>query len=581
MRASRSFEPCMSRILITSALPGVNGVKHLGNLVGSMLPADVYARFQRSRGHEVLAICGTDDHGTPAELAAAGAGQDVMTYCEEQHRIQHDLGRGFGLSWDLFGRTSSPRNAELTHHFAAALEANGLIEERLDRMIYSLADKRFLPDRYVEGTCPICSFRPARGDQCDNCGSLLDPVDLIEPYSVISGSTDLEMRETRHLYLLQSQLQPDIRAWVDTHADWPPLALSIANKHLDEGLIDRGITRDLAWGFPVLKDGLPRPGFEDKVYYVWFDAPIGYIGITREWADAEGADWERWWRTDKGAAEVRYVEFMGKDNVAFHTVNFPATILGAQEPWKLVDTLKAFNWLNWYGDKFSTSNKRGVFMDQALELQPADCWRWYLIANVPENSDTVFTWEQFQSAVNRDLADVLGNFVNRIMKFAETRFDGVVPEGGAPGSLEEKLFADVSARLADITAQFEAIEIRKVAQGMRALWVLGNEYLQEAAPWTAIKADRERAAVIVRTALNLVDLFARVSAPVIPFTAEKMLEAVGEPYPPSWPSPDAAAELSRLEPGRPIRTPEVLFAKVEDAQIAEWTERFGGVGQPG
>ncbi len=577
MRGLRIFEPSMSRILITSALPGVNGVKHLGNLVGSMLPADVYARFQRARGHEVLAICGTDDHGTPAELAATAAGQDVLTYCDEQHRLQHDLGRGFGLSWDLFGRTSSPRNAELTHHFAAVLEANGLIEERLDKMIYSLTDKRFLPDRYVEGTCPVCGFRPARGDQCDNCGSLLDPVDLIDPYSVISGSTELEMRETRHLYLLQSKLQANIRAWVDTHGDWPPLALSIANKHLDEGLIDRGITRDLAWGFPVLKDGLPRPGFEDKVYYVWFDAPIGYIGITREWADAEGGDWERWWRTDKGADAVRYVEFMGKDNVAFHSVNFPATILGAQEPWKLVDTLKAFNWLNWYGDKFSTSNKRGVFMDQALALQPADCWRWYLIANVPENADTSFTWALFQSAVNRDLADVLGNFVNRIMKFAETRFEGVVPEGGEPGPLEHKLHADLAARLEDITAQFEAIEIRKTAQGLRALWVLGNEYLQEAAPWTAIKTDRDRAAVIVRTALNLVGLFARVSAPVIPFSAEIIAEAVGEAYPPAWPSLDIAAELARIEPGRPIRTPPVLFAKIEDAQIAEWTERFAGV----
>ena len=443
-------------------------------------------------------------------------------------------------------------------------------------MIYSLADKRFLPDRYVEGTCPICGFRPARGDQCDNCGSLLDPVDLIDPYSVISGSRDLEMRETRHLYMLQSKLQSNIQAWVDTHLDWPALALSIANKHLDEGLIDRGITRDLAWGFPVLKDGLPRPGFEAKVYYVWFDAPIGYIGITREWADAEGGDWERWWRTDKGAEDVRYVEFMGKDNVAFHTVNFPATILGAGEPWKLVDTMKAYNWLNWYGSQVSTSRRRGVFMDQALELQPADCWRWDLIANSPEHSDTSFTWELFQSAVNRDLADVLGNFVNRIMKFAETRFDSVVPAGGEPGPLEQKLYADVSARLEDITAQFEAIEIRKMAQGLRALWVLGNEYLQEAAPWTAIKTDPDRAAVIVRTGINLVGLFARVSAPVIPFSAEKIAEAIGEPYPPTWPSLDAAAELARIEPGRPIRTPEVLFAKIEDAQVAEWTERFAG-----
>ena len=267
---------------------------------------------------------------------------------------------------------------------------------------------------------------------------------------------------------------------------------------------------------------------------------------------------------------------MGKDNVAFHTVSFPATIIGSKEPWKLVDTLKAFNWLNWYGDKFSTSQKRGVFMDTALELLPPDTWRWYLTANAPEGSDTAFTWEQFQSAVNRDLADVLGNFVNRIIKFAETRFDGVVPEGGEPGPLEQKLFADVSAKLGEVTQLFEAMEMRKAAQELRALWVLGNEYLTEAAPWTAIKTDPARAGVIVRTGLNLVGLFARASAPIIPFTAEIVATAVGEPWPGAWPSADGASELSRIEAGRPVKAPEVLFKKLEDAQIAEWRERFGG-----
>ncbi len=394
-------------------------------------------------------ICGTDDHGTPAELAAAEAGLDIFTYCDRQHRIQYDQGIAFGLSWDFWGRTSSRQNGELVHHFAAALEKNGLIEERVDKMVYSPADQRFLPDRYVEGTCPICGYRPARGDQCDNCGSLLDPVDLIDPYSVISGSTDLEVRDTRHLYQLHSRMADRIRAWTDAKTEWPPLARAIAYKHLDEGLIDRGITRDLSWGFPVLKDGLPRPGFEDKVYYVWFDDVIGYIGITREWADAEGVDWERWWRLDKGADDVRYVQFMGKDNVPFHSAYFPSTILGSEEPWKTVDLLKAFNWLNWYGGKFSTSQKRGVFMDQALEVASADVWRWYLTANSPEGSDTSFTWEQFQAAANRDLADVLGNFVNRILKFCESRFDGVVPAGGAPGEIEQRLFAQVSEKLAE------------------------------------------------------------------------------------------------------------------------------------
>ena len=567
----------MARILITSALPYINGVKHLGNLAGSMLPADVYARFQRARGNETLYICATDEHGTPAELAAAAAGQDVATYCAEQHILQRDVAAAFGLSWDWFGRSSSPQNRILTQHFAEVLEANGLIEERLDQMVYSIDDKRFLPDRYIEGTCPHCGFEKARGDQCDNCGNLLDPTDLKDPYSVISGSRNLEVRDTRHLYLLQTKMADKIRAWVDSHVDWPMLAQSIAYKHLDEGLIDRGITRDLAWGVPVVKDGGPRPGMEVKVFYVWFDAPIEYIAATQEWADAHaGRDWQRWWRTDAGAADVRYVEFMGKDNVAFHTVSFPATILGSEEPWKSVDMLKAFNWLNWYGGKFSTSNKRGVFMDTALELLPPDLWRWYLTANAPESSDTAFTWEQFASAVNRDLADVLGNFVNRILKFTEGKFDGIIPDGGAPGPLEEKLHADVAVRLADLAEQMDAIEVRKSAQALRALWVVGNEYLQEAAPWTAIKTDRDRAAVIVRTALNLAALYARISAPFIPFAAEKIARAFSQPSPGAWPTTDTEAELSTLPVGLAVRAPEVLFKKIEDEQIAEWTERFGG-----
>ncbi|OYX35319.1 MAG: methionine--tRNA ligase [Caulobacterales bacterium 32-69-10] len=567
----------MARILITSALPYINGIKHLGNLAGSMLPADLHARFRRAQGHEVLYICATDEHGTPAELAAAAAGQDVRTYCDEQHVLQRSVGEAFGLSWDWFGRSSNPPNHRLTQHFAEKLEERGLIEERVDQMVYSIDDRRFLPDRYVEGTCPHCAHPKARGDQCDNCGRLLDPTDLIEPYSVISGSKNIEVRDTRHLYLLQTKIKAEIRAWVDSKAaGWPALTRSIAYKHLDEGVIDRGITRDLAWGIPVTKDGVPRPGFEDKVFYVWFDAPIEYIGATVEWADATGNDWRRWWRLDAGADDVSYVEVMGKDNVAFHTVSFPATLIGSGEPWKMVDQLKAFNWLNWYGGKFSTSGKRGVFMDQALELLPADPWRWYLLANAPEGSDTAFTWEQFQGAVNKDLADVFGNFVNRIVKFAESKFNGVVPEGGELGPIEEALFANVAAKLAELTEAMEALEVRKSAQALRALWVLGNEYLQEAAPWTALKTDRDRAAVVVRTGLNLVALFAAVSQPFIPEAAAKAAGAVGEASPSPWPGMDARAELTRLAPGRAVAAPEVLFKKIEDEQVAEWTERFGG-----
>lgn len=567
----------MSRILITSALPYINGIKHLGNLAGSMLPADVFARFQRAQGRETLFICATDEHGTPAELAAAAAGQDVADYCTEQHQLQKDIALRFGLSFDWFGRSSSPQNRELTQHLASVLETQGLIEERVDQMIYSLADKRFLPDRYVEGTCPKCRFEKARGDQCDGCGALLDPTDLINPYSTISGSRDIEVRDTRHLYLLQSKMQDRLRTWIDGRKDWPQLAKSIANKHLDEGLIDRGITRDLVWGVPVAHDGVARPGFENKVFYVWFDAPIEYIAATQEWADATGGDWKSWWRTDAGADDVRYVEFMGKDNVAFHTVSFPATLLGSGEPWKLVDQLKAFNWLNWYGGKFSTSNRRGVFMDAALDLLPPDLWRWYLIANAPEGSDTAFTWEQFQSAVNRDLADVLGNFVNRILKFNETKLEGTVPDGGEPGDLEIALLASVQEKIASLTENLEALEYRKAAQDLRALWVAGNEYLQVAAPWTAIKTDRDRAAVVVRTAINLVALYARLSAPFIPFSAATIGEAVGEAGTTSWPSPTDGSLLDSLPRGRRVTAPEVMFKKIEDDQVVTWTEQYDGV----
>lgn len=566
----------MARILITSALPYINGIKHLGNLAGSMLPADVWARFMRARGHEVLYVCATDEHGTPAELAAAAAGQDVRTYCDEQHEVQKKAADAFSLSFDIFGRSSNAPNTRLTQHFAKVLEERGLIEERVDRMIYSIDDARFLPDRYVEGTCPHCGYEKARGDQCDNCGRLLDPTDLINPYSAVSGSRNLEVRDTRHLYLLQTKIADEVRGWVDARSpQWQPLARSIAYKHLDEGLIDRGITRDLKWGVPVVgPDGGPRPGMEGKVFYVWFDAPIEYIGATEEWAEKTGGNWRSWWRLDEGADDVRYVQFMGKDNVAFHTVSFPSTLLGSGEPWKTVDQLKAFNWLNWYGGKFSTSMGRGVFMDQALELLPADYWRWHLTAYGPEHSDAAFTWEQFQSTTNKDLADVLGNFVNRIVKFTESKFDGVVPEGGEPGALEEKLAVDVKAALATLTYEFEAMEFRKAAQAARALWVLGNEYLQEAAPWTALKTDRERAAVVVRTALGLVALFARVTAPFMPEAAGRIAATVGATDL-SWPDVEGDL-LNTLPVGQAVASAQVLFAKIEDTQVAEWTERFGG-----
>ncbi len=566
----------MARILITSALPYINGIKHLGNLVGSMLPADVYARFQRQRGAEVLFICATDEHGTPAELAAREAGMDVAAYCLEQHSIQKAAGEAFGLTFDHFGRSSNAPNHRLTQHFAKVLEDKGLIEERVDRQIYSKADERYLPDRYVEGTCPHCDYEKARGDQCDNCGRLLDPIDLKNPYSAISGSTDVEVRETKHLYLLQSKLQERIAEWVASKPDWPQLTKSIAGKWLKEGLRDRSITRDLKWGIPVAYDGVARSGFESKVFYVWFDAPIEYIAATEEWALTNDENWERWWRTDKGADDVKYLQFMGKDNVAFHTVSFPATILGSEEPWKTVDALKSLNWLTWYGGKFSTSEGRGIFMDQALELLPPDAWRWHLMANAPESDDASFTLEHFAGVVNKDLADVLGNFVNRITRFCAARFGNEVPTEGAYGEPEQALVKELDQRITDYTGFLEDMEFRKAFAELRAIWVSGNEYLQVVAPWTTIKEDREKAAASVRCALNLIVLFAALSRPVIPFTAEKMFTIFGlDPAEASnWPESVNDALLT-LKGGETFSPPDVLFAKVEDEQVESWRAKFG------
>ena len=567
----------MARHLITSAIPYINGIKHLGNLVGSQLPADLFARYQRARGHEVLFLCATDEHGTPAELAAAKAGQPVAQYCAEMHEVQSKIAAGFRLSFDHFGRSSSAQNHRLTQHFAGRLAEAGLIQEVAEKQMYSPTDGRYLPDRYIEGTCPNCCFEDARGDQCDNCTKQLDPTDLINPRSTISGATDLEERETKHLYLAQSQMRDQLQAWIDSKTDWPVLTTSIAKKWLNDGdgLQDRGITRDLDWGIPVRKGAQPWPGMEDKVFYVWFDAPIEYIAAAQEWQDAgKGSDWERWWRTDKGAQDVTYTQFMGKDNVPFHTLSFPATILGSGEPWKLVDYIKSFNYLNYDGGQFSTSRGRGVFMDQALEILPADYWRWWLLSNAPESSDAEFTWDLFQANTNKDLADVLGNFVSRVTKFCRSKFGETVPEGGAWGGQEEALIQELDNRLRAYEEFMESMEVRKAAAELRAIWVAGNEYLQSAAPWSTFKENPQQAGVQTRLALNLIRFYAVVSSPFIPDAAAAMMSAM-KTQDASWPQ-DVKAALGALPAGHAFEVPEVTFRKITDDEREEWKMRFAG-----
>lgn len=537
-------------------------------MVGSMLPADVYARYLRQRGHEVLFICATDEHGTPAELAAQEAGLPVAEFCARQHHAQRAIYDGFHLSFDHFGRSSSAQNVEITQHIARRLKANGFIEERVVRQVYSRADDRFLPDRYIVGTCPHCGYPQARGDQCENCTRVLDPTDLIDARSAISGSTELEVRDSGHLFLLQSKLAGEVETFIDAEAgEWPTIASSIARKWLAEGLNDRSITRDLEWGVPVPADTWPELAAEGKAFYVWFDAPIEYLAATKEWSDQ---DWRSWWYDADDT--VRYTQFMGKDNVPFHTVMFPATLLGTREPWKKVDYVKSFNWLNYYGGKFSTSQRRGIFTDAALELLPADYWRYFLIANAPESDDTSFTWEHFATTVNKDLADTLGNFVNRVLSFSHSRFGNQVPTGDRSGEAEQQMEQRVAELLRDYEANLESLRFRKAAASLRALWSVGNEYLEQKAPWLEIKSNHDGAALTLRTAMNLIYLYSVVSEPLIPATA-KVLRSVFELADPGgWAPVEVPA-------GTRFAVPPVLFTKVTDEDVAVFVDRFGGAGR--
>lgn len=562
----------MSKILITSALPYVNGVPHLGHLVGCLLPSDVYARYMRMMGHEVLYVCGTDEHGTPSEVGAAKEGMDVADYCLKYHNRHKEAYDAFNLSFDYFGRTSSEQNREITYHIFEQLDKNGLIEEESIKQIFSIDDNRFLPDRYVTGTCPHCGYDKARGDQCENCTKVLDPTELINPRSTISGSTNLEVRETKHLFLNLPKLEKQLAEWVKSKEPfWPDVAYSIAQKWLKEGLRPRCITRDLKWGFPV-----PKKGFEDKVFYVWFDAPIGYLGITKQWADEKPGErnWKDWWLDAK---DVYYVQFMGKDNVPFHSISFPATLLGTGENWTKVDYLKGMSYLTFEGGKFSKSEQRGVFAEDAVKEFPADYWRYWLISNAPEASDSSFTFDLFAGVVNKDLNGVLGNFVSRVMKMTASKIGAEVPAGGEMTEVEEKLIADLQEKADNYCKYMEGLEFKKAMNELRAIWVDGNNYISVTEPWTVIKTDPARAAAILRVCLNLIRIYALLSAPVMPETSAKILAKFGlnAADMPVLKGFNATKEIEVLQPGYKFEVGDALFERIAPEKTEELKAKYG------
>lgn len=562
----------MTRYLITSALPYINGIKHLGNLIGSILPADVYTKFLRQQGHEALFICGTDEHGTPAEIAAQEAGKPIEDYCQEMYNVQKDIYTRFGIGFDYFGRSSAPSNHQLTQEIYQHLEKNGFIEEKEIKQYYSFDDKRFLPDRYVEGTCPHCGFQKARGDQCDGCGTLLDPEDLLTPYSTISGSKNIELKATRHLFLDLSQLEDRLKDWVADQPQWPDVVKGIAKKWLSEGLQPRCITRDLKWGISV-----PKEGYDEKVFYVWFDAPNGYISMTQDWAEANGTPdlWKEWWMAGN---DVQYTEFMAKDNVPFHAIFWPAVLFAADMNFKQVDYIKGFHWLTYEKGKFSTSQKRGIFTDVALDLYPADYWRYYLLANSPETADSDFSFSLFAGVVNKDLADILGNFANRTLSLFQKYYQGQVPLQLTENQIDQTLMQSVQAQMNDLTQNLSQLKFRPAAQHLRSLWVLGNEYITVKEPWTAVKTDPEGAMITLIHCLHLLRIFAVASYPFIPETAARILTLLNDSDAEhlSTTSFDAALNFRYFKQGHVLQAPMRLFEKIDDDKVAELTARYAG-----
>ncbi len=559
-----------TKYLITSALPYINGQPHLGHMVGCLLPSDVYARFMRQMGKDVLYICGTDEHGTASEVGALNEGLTVEEYCKKYHDVHAEVYKAFQLSFDYFGRTSSEQNKEITYHIFEQLDKNGYIEERTIKQIYSIDDKMFLADRYITGTCPYCGYDKARGDQCENCTKVLDPTDLINAKSTISGSSNLEVRETKHLFIKLPALEGQLKKWLETKEyTWPDVAYSIAQKWLKEGLQERCITRDLKWGFSV-----PKPGFEDKVFYVWFDAPIGYIGITKQWSDQdpEHRNWKDWWLN---APHVKHVEFMGKDNVPFHTITFPAQLLGTQEAWTQVDFLKGMSYLTFNGGKFSKSEHRGVFASDAVAEFPVDYWRYWLMSNAPESSDSSFNFESFANTINKDLNDVLGNFINRVMKMTINNFGAEIPEGGEETQEEKNLYTRMEELMSSYTSFMTELEFRKALSSLREMWVEGNNYIARNEPWKVVKVDKERAACILRTALNLIRIYALLSAPIMPQTARKMLTLInvsGDKL--AWIAEPMTEALTYLKPHHPLNMPELLFSKIPPEKVEELAIKY-------
>lgn len=557
------------RLLVTSALPYANGPIHLGHLAGAYLPADVYVRYQRLKKRDVVYICGTDEHGVPIAIAAEKAGVTPQEIVDKYWADHYDTFTRFGMSFDHFSRTSAPMQHRTAADFFKVIHEKGFLVERAIEQFYCASCSRFLADRFVEGECPRCHHAGARGDQCESCGSSLEQTELINPYCKVCGSTPV-LRQTKHLFLKLNEFQPLLEEWLADKKEWKENVLNYVRGWFQEGLGERAVTRDLSWGIKV-----PVPGYEEKVIYVWFEAPIGYISATKEWAEKTGRPeaWKEYWLEP----DTKLVHFIGKDNIVFHAVIWPAMLMG-HGGYVLPADIPANEFLNLQGEKLSTSRNYAVWLGDYLDKFPADPLRYYLAVNAPETRDADFIWEDFQGRNNSELADILGNFINRTLTFARKQFGGSVPACGPLDALDEQMVKTLAEAPEKIGALLERYELRKAAAALIDIARFANKYFNDQEPWRTARENRDKCASTIHLAIQACQTLAVLMEPILPFSAGKVWAMLGNPgsvHDQVW---DGCGGR-HLAAGHTLGQEQILFTKIEESQIRPEVERLRSISE--
>ena len=549
------------RTLITSALPYANGPLHIGHIAGAYLPSDLYTRFLRMNGESVLHICGSDEHGVPITIAAEKEGCTPQQIVDRYHELNKATFQSFGISFDYYGRTSSPTHKKTASEFFQALEKQGVFVRKMEKQLFDTEKKMFLPDRYVKGTCPSCGYTEAYGDQCEKCGKSLSPSDLIDPVSVLSG-TKPELKETEHWFLPLGEYQKELEEWIGGHKEWKPNVLGQVNSWLQSGLSDRAVTRDLSWGVPV-----PHPDGEGKVLYVWFDAPIGYISATKEWAENKGnpEEWSQWWK-DSG---TRLIHFIGKDNIVFHCIIFPV-MLKAHGEFILPDQVPANEFLNLEGNKLSTSRNWAIWLHEAIEEFEPDFFRYVIASILPESKDSDFSWKDFQQRVNSELADVLGNFTNRTLTFIERFSEGRIPSEITFNERDHEALRAIEEQKVKITQAYQSFRFREAVQETMHLAREGNRYFSESEPWKTRTENPERCNATLFVSAQIAAALSVLFDPIMPTKMRQLRSALGLSDEMTW--QEVNSEM--LRSGSKVKAGEILFAKIEDDKIQAQLEKL-------